>query len=261
MYGTITGIAGLVTINSLAVIAMYRYISVARVRSIANASKTKTMKAIIFTWTYATMWSIAPVFGWGSYRLDGVRTTCTFDYLTRTPSNIGFIIGMCVFEFVLPILAILFAYFRIFTVMILRRRELDLSVKAKKSKKISLRVTKQQYRVKAEMRTALIIIGLVVLFIVAWLPYAVVAMIGLFGNQASLTPYVSSVAGLFAKTSTVYNPIVYALIHPKFKRKLKSYLLTEHETLKTSSKHSSSRLHRRTSTEEKHRELIEMTSK
>lgn len=40
---------------------------------------------------------------------------------------------------------------------------------------------------------------------------------GLFGDQSKLTPLVSALPGLMAKTASVYNPIMFAISHPKFR--------------------------------------------
>lgn len=217
-----TGLSGLVTINSLTVIAVDRYCAIViRVKSVSPAPKWKTYKATIVIWTYALFWSLSPVLGWSKYQLEGVRTTCSFDYLTRDATTISFIVAIATCEFAIPVTVIILAYCKIVTAMIVRRRNLSI---CKKSENSSLNFRLQRYRVRAEIRTAFIIIGLVCLFVVSWLPYTVTAMVGLFGDRTLITPYLSSVAGLIAKTSTVFNPIVYAIIHPKFKSKIKCML-------------------------------------
>ena len=224
-YATLTGLSGLVTINSLTVIAVDRYCAIViRVKSPNPAPKWKTYKATLVIWTYALFWSISPVVGWSQYQLEGVRTTCSFDYLTRDAATISFIVAIATFEFVIPVIIIILAYCKIVAAMIVRRRNLSLT---KKSENSSLNYRLQRYRVRAEFRTAFIIIGLVCLFVVSWLPYTVTAMLSLFGDRTLINPYLTSVAGLIAKTSTVFNPIVYAIIHPKFKSKIKCMLFRQ----------------------------------
>jgi len=47
------------------------------------------------------------------------------------------------------------------------------------------------------------------LWVIAWTPFAVISLIGIHGNQKLLTPLVSTLPILFAKTSCLYNPIIY----------------------------------------------------
>ena len=60
-------------------------------------------------------------------------------------------------------------------------------------------------------------------FLLAWTPYAVLALIGQFGPTKIVHPYTVAAAGLLAKTSTVYNPIIYAFIDVRFRRKCAMY--------------------------------------
>jgi len=52
---------------------------------------------------------------------------------------------------------------------------------------------------------------MVVLYIVSWLPYTIVALFGILGLSDLVTPYSAEIPVLLAKTSAVWNPIVYAL--------------------------------------------------
>lgn len=63
---------------------------------------------------------------------------------------------------------------------------------------------------------------LISLWAIAWSPYALVALIGIFGGKSVLTPLVSAVPALFCKTASCINPFVYAINHPRFQRELRS---------------------------------------
>jgi hypothetical protein len=55
------------------------------------------------------------------------------------------------------------------------------------------------------------------LFVISWLPYATVAQLGAAGWQHLVTPYTAEIPIMLAKASYVWNPIVYALSHPRYK--------------------------------------------
>ena len=59
----------------------------------------------------------------------------------------------------------------------------------------------------------------IVLFCFAWTPYAIVILIAQFGNNIDkyITPYTVSIPALFAKISSVYNPILYTLSNQECK--------------------------------------------
>ncbi|GAA55305.1 opsin-like receptor [Clonorchis sinensis] len=73
---------------------------------------------------------------------------------------------------------------------------------------------------KADVEAAKTSIILVSLYLLAWTPYAVVCLMVLLGKMDDLSPIGSELPVLFAKTSAVYNPIVYAIRHPKFRMEL-----------------------------------------
>lgn len=66
---------------------------------------------------------------------------------------------------------------------------------------------KRQYRV---MKT---IFFNVVFFCIAWTPYAIIVMLAQYGTNIEqyITPYSTSIPALLAKTSSIYNPILYTL--------------------------------------------------
>ena len=53
-----------------------------------------------------------------------------------------------------------------------------------------------------------------------WTPYAIVAMLPVFGYRDFLTPLVSQVPSFMAKTASCLNPIVFAISHPKYREAL-----------------------------------------
>nr|QYF06619.1 rhabdomeric opsin [Macrobiotus sp.] len=65
------------------------------------------------------------------------------------------------------------------------------------------RYGKHKMDVKTTKTSALIVIG----WCVAWTPYTVIALLGIFTDRSHLTPLAAHLPALFAKTAAVYNPI------------------------------------------------------
>ncbi|KAG5841880.1 hypothetical protein ANANG_G00171720 [Anguilla anguilla] len=55
-------------------------------------------------------------------------------------------------------------------------------------------------------------------FFAAWSPYAVVSMWAAFGHIENIPPLAFAVPALFAKSSTLYNPAIYLLLRPNFRK-------------------------------------------
>ncbi|KAG7280755.1 hypothetical protein CRUP_037685 [Coryphaenoides rupestris] len=60
-------------------------------------------------------------------------------------------------------------------------------------------------------------------FFLAWSPYALVSMLVTYGHVESMPPMAFAVPAIFAKSSTLYNPLVYLLLKPNYR-----HLLVEH---------------------------------
>ncbi len=73
---------------------------------------------------------------------------------------------------------------------------------------------------RQEMAIAKISALAVLLFVLSWSPYAVVSLCGILGYQEIITPYVAAIPAVVAKTSPVWNPLLYGLTHTKFKAAL-----------------------------------------
>lgn len=68
---------------------------------------------------------------------------------------------------------------------------------------------------KRELRVIRTVMLFVSMFCFAWVPYAIIAIYGQYGNniQYFLNPYSSSVPFVLAKLSSVYNPIIYLVLN------------------------------------------------
>lgn len=61
----------------------------------------------------------------------------------------------------------------------------------------------------------------IILFMVAWTPYAIVFLWATFGNPADIPTFVTATPPLFAKSSACYNPIIYALMNKRYRMAIK----------------------------------------
>jgi len=135
--------------------------------------------------------------------------------MTTDTSNKTHILATTLAMFVVPVLIIMGCYY--FIVQAVFHHEDELRQQAKKMNVTSLRSNSDQQAVSAEIRIAKIAIMNVTLWLMAWTPFAAVSMIGTWGNTSLITPLVCELPVILAKTSCVYNPIVYAISHPKYR--------------------------------------------
>ncbi|KAG7209920.1 hypothetical protein KM043_011514 [Ampulex compressa] len=170
------------------------------------------------TWFWAMPFAISPMIDvWGDYVAEGFLTTCSFDYLTDDPDNRVFVIAMFLWAYVTPLLFIIYFYAQL--IKSIRAHEKMLRDQAKKMNVKSL-VSNQDKERSVEMRIAKVAFTIFFLFLLAWTPYMVVAMIGIFGNREVLTPFSTMLPAVFAKTVSCIDPWIYAINHPRYRQEL-----------------------------------------
>ncbi|XP_075256837.1 rhodopsin-like isoform X2 [Convolutriloba macropyga] len=210
--GCFATFGGLGSISSMAIIAYDRYVLVSfplEVRRIAT--KRRAMRMIIFVWLYASMFAILPLFGYGGFVLNGFQTSCTFDYISQNLNTRTFLIFMYLMGFVCPFIITIFCYWSMFDY-------------ARNCVVPGDDVTRIKHQQKRELQMAKVSILSVSLFLLAWSPYAVVALIGQFWGANHINPYVSTIPALFAKSQCIYNTFVYGCGHPSYR--LVTHLIT-----------------------------------
>lgn len=212
-------ICGYSQMNTLVLISYDRYNVIVKGFSGNPLTMSKAVAQVAFVWLWSLGWSICPLVGWGYYAMDGMLGTCSFDGVTQDMSNKTHILATCVVIYVIPVLFIASCYYGI--VKAVFHHEDELRQQAKKMNVTSLRSNADQQAMSAEIRIAKVAIINVTLWLIAWTPFAVVCMLGTWGDVTKITPLVCELPVILAKTSCAYNPIIYALSHPKYRECLK----------------------------------------
>nr|XP_018896152.1 PREDICTED: rhodopsin, GQ-coupled-like [Bemisia tabaci] len=190
-----------------------------------NAESFFVSQVCVMAWIYCLLMTLPPLFGWSRYILEGFLTSCSWDYMTRTPANRAYYVYLLFFGFVIPVSIITYCYtFILITILAHGKEMANIKATGGGGYSLSSRIPVPHTPARSTVKTAEIILMLVVLFLVAWTPYAVVTLIGQFGNPLLITPWVSALPALFAKASVVYNPIVYSLSHPHFRSSVLQYI-------------------------------------
>ncbi|XP_075248015.1 rhodopsin-like [Convolutriloba macropyga] len=219
--GTFATFGGLGSISSMTAIAYDRYIMIsfaADAKSIA--SKSRSRKIITFVWLYASIFALIPNLGYGNFVLNGFQTSCTFDYMTQDLTTRTQLMFMYLMGFLSPLLISIFCYVNIFhVVMDAKKKKIGGGVNRHGNKK-----SKHDHKQNREYYIAKASVISICLFLVTWLPYAIVALIGQFHGPHLINPYVSTLPALFAKSNCVYNPYVYAIGHAQYRQEISRWL-------------------------------------
>lgn len=174
---------------------------------------------IALIWMFSITWSVLPLTGLGSYRLEGMGTSCTFNYVDRRPTQQLFFMCLVTFNFFIPLMMIIFSYWRIYLTVKCVKQELKLL-----QRDCSHNSVRNLVETQSEIRTAFIAIVIIFVFCVAWTPYVIISFIGIFGPENTITPLISALPNILAKTATISNPLLYTIGHPDVRKRMKTLL-------------------------------------
>ncbi|KAA0717465.1 Melanopsin-A Opsin-4A [Triplophysa tibetana] len=203
IYAFCGALFGITSMINLLAISIDRYLVITKpLQTIQRNSKRRTSLAILSIWIYSLAWSLAPLMGWSSYIPEGLMTSCTWDYVSQTPASRSYTMMLCCFVFFIPLAVILYCYLLMF---------ISVRQAGRKSSYV------KQQSMKSEWRLAKIAALVIVVYVLSWAPYACVSLVAWAGYANILTSYSKTLPAIIAKSSAIYNPFIYAIVHSKYR--------------------------------------------
>ncbi|XP_071319069.1 melanopsin-A-like isoform X2 [Trachinotus anak] len=220
LYAFCGALFGICSMMTLMVIAVDRYVVITRpLASLGVMSRRKALSIVAVAWVYSMGWSLPPFFGWSAYVPEGLMTSCSWDYMTFTPSVRSYTMLLFTFVFFIPLFIIIFCYCCIFRAIRHTTRAIT-KINSEGTRDSAKRFNKM----KSEWKMAKIALIVILLFVISWAPYSCAALTAFAGYADMLTPYMNSVPAVIAKASAIHNPIIYAITHPKYRSALSRYI-------------------------------------
>ncbi|XP_060745873.1 opsin 4b [Tachysurus vachellii] len=222
LYAFCGALFGMCSMITLMVIAVDRYFVITQpLASIGKMSHKRALIILVLAWLYTLVWSLPPFFGWSAYVPEGLMTSCTWDYMTFTPSVRAYTMLLFICVFFIPLFVIMYCYFCIFRAI---RNTTSAVGKISEEGGITKDSIKKFHRLKSEWKMAKVALIVILLYVISWSPYSCVALTAFAGYADLLTPYMNSVPAVIAKASAIHNPIIYAITHPKYRSALARYI-------------------------------------
>ncbi|CAK6956825.1 melanopsin-A-like [Scomber scombrus] len=220
LYAFCGALFGICSMMTLMVIAVDRYVVITRpLASLGAMSRRKSLSIVAAAWVYSMGWSLPPFFGWSAYVPEGLMTSCSWDYMTFTPSVRSYTMLLFTFVFFIPLSIIIFCYCCIFRAIRHTTRAIT-KINCEGNRDSAKRV----HKMKSEWKMAKIALIVILLYVISWAPYSCAALTAFAGYADMLTPYMHSVPAVIAKASAIHNPIIYAISHPKYRSALSRYI-------------------------------------
>ncbi|KAL9892370.1 opsin Rh2 [Glossina fuscipes] len=217
IYAICGSMFGFISIWSMCMIALDRYNVIVKGMSGRPMTVSLALMKIAIIWLFATFWTLMPMIGWSRYVPEGNLTACSIDYMTRDWNPRSYLITYSLCVYYTPLFLICYSYW--FIIAAVAAHEKAMREQAKKMNVKSLR-SSEDCEKSAEAKLAKVALTTISLWFMAWTPYLIICYFGLFKIEG-LTPTATIWGATFAKTSAVYNPIVYGISHPKYRLVLK----------------------------------------
>ncbi|XP_051967904.1 rhodopsin, like [Xyrauchen texanus] len=204
--GLFATLGGEIALWSLVVLAVERWVVVCKPFSKFRFGRFHATCGVAITWIMACSCAIPPLVGWSRYIPEGLQCSCGVDYYTLKPefANESFVIYMFIVHFSIPLTIISFCYGRLLC-----------TVKVAAAQQQESETTQ-----RAEKEVTRMVIIMVISFLICWVPYASVAWY-IFTNQGSeFGPIFMTVPAFFAKSSALYNPLIYICMNKQFRHSM-----------------------------------------
>ncbi|CAI5687735.1 parapinopsin-like [Oreochromis niloticus] len=210
MEGFAVSLFGITSLCTVALIAVERMFVVCKPLGQITFQKKHAVGGVILSWLWSLTWNLPPLFGWGRYELEGVGTSCAPDWHNRDPQNVSYIVAYFAVCFAVPFAIILVSYTKLMWTL----------------HQVSKMACVEDGAVaKGEMKVASMVILMVLTFLISWMPYATLAMLVVYNPDVKIHPLVGTVPVYLAKSSTVYNPIIYIYLNKQFRKYALPFLM------------------------------------
>uniref|UniRef100_A0A8C5I236 Parapinopsin-like n=1 Tax=Gouania willdenowi TaxID=441366 RepID=A0A8C5I236_GOUWI len=205
MEGFAVSLFGITSLCTVALIALERMFVVCKPLGQISFQKKHAVGGITLSWFWSLTWNLPPLFGWGRYELEGVGTSCAPDWHNTDPHNVSYILAYFAVCFAVPFAIIVASYAKLMWTLH-QSQALGGGAVA-----------------KGEMKVASMVVLMVLTFLISWMPYASLAMFVVSNPDVKINPLVGTVPVYLAKSSTVYNPIIYIYLNKQVASPFRKY--------------------------------------
>ncbi|KAG9337505.1 hypothetical protein JZ751_028696 [Albula glossodonta] len=201
--GYFATLGGEIALWSLVVLAIERWVVVCKPMSNFRFGENHAIMGVAFTWIMANACAFPPLVGWSRYIPEGMQCSCGVDYYTKNPetNNESFVVYMFVCHFTIPLIVISFCYGRLVCAV----------------KEAAAAQQESETTQRAEREVTRMVILMVISFLVCWVPYASVAWYIFTHQGSSFGPVFMTLPAFFAKSSALYNPLIYVCMNKQFR--------------------------------------------
>ena len=163
-------------------------------------------------WVYGFLWALMPLLGWSAYEVEQDGYRCSIDWTNKSTSSHWYIGSLFVFCFIIPVGII---------VVSLTIVKWELIQMQKRANNLFGTTSNAASEIEVAQRKAFkMVLTMVTTYLIAWCPYAIVSL-WITVAESKLPDELVLSSAMAAKSSTCFNPIIYAIMYGNFRKALK----------------------------------------
>nr|BCF80139.1 long-wave-sensitive opsin [Laticauda frontalis] len=194
---------GITALWSLAIISWERWVVVCKPFGNVKFDAKMALGGIFFSWIWACSWTAPPIFGWSRYWPHGLKTSCGPDVFSgnEDPGVQSYMIVLMITCCVIPLSIIIICYLQVW-----------MAIRA-----VAAQQKESESTQKAEKEVSRMVVVMIIAYIVCWGPYTFFACFAAANPGYPFHPLTASIPPFFAKSATIYNPIIYVFMNRQFR--------------------------------------------
>lgn len=220
-YGFMTFTGGLSSIFHLLLLSLERFIAIVHPFQVSILLQPCYLYlSLLFVWLLVFAITSLPLIGWSRYSEEGIGTSCSVDLSPTSINGISYTIFIIIIGYVIPLLITV-----CFNIGFLR--EVQRIINRGKRRRVGYggadrAMTKAERELMKQM--CLQVVALVASFNISWLPYAIIVVLSLIRGKPFENRQIASIPSYFAKSYTVYDPLIFFILNKKFRSMLKRWI-------------------------------------
>nr|DAC74049.1 TPA_exp: neuropsin [Branchiostoma floridae] len=210
-YGFVVFFLGIASIASMTLMSIMRFMIVYKRYPGQYPTRRASCVLVTAAWLYGLFWACAPLAGWSQYQPEPYGLSCSVDWggFSSDAGGSSFIICMLLFCTAVPVVIMVTSYAAIFVIYRQAQKGVVLN--------LQVNATFGGKRQRTERKLTLIALAVCGGFLLAWLPYAVVGLWASVAGVDAVPLALASAAPLFAKSNSLWNPIIYLGMNERFR--------------------------------------------
>lgn len=203
---------GLVSINHLVFLMIERACVISMPFQTVWKTKRYVSSAIFASWAIGFLCAVAPLVGWSNYTIADAKYLCSIDWEDTTEVGQAYIYFLFASQFLLP-LGLIFGCFGVIFYQLKKTNQQIVSTTSTSTSNENRKNMSKWTTMVSWMTTA---------YIISWTPYAVTSlMTAKNGKSLTMSQGALMAVAITAKSSTLFNPVIYGLMYNDFRNKVK----------------------------------------